>query len=174
MGVTETYIYWSRLEYKNWMLHLAATDNGLCCITLPNDALDTFDQWMTKHTPHGRLVHDEPRLARYGRQLMEYFAGTRREFTFPLDLRGTPFQIAVWRALLQIPYGETRSYSEIATTIGRVAAVRAVGAANGANPIPLVIPCHRVIGKNGTLTGYRGGLDVKAELLRLEGVQPAV
>lgn len=174
MSVPSTDIYWSIFKNKNWTFHLAATDSGLCCITLPSETLDTFEHWMTKHFPHSRLIHDESKLLPYQQQLMEYFAGTRREFTFLLDLRGTPFQVEVWRALLNIPYGETRSYSDIATTIGRATAVRAVGAANGANPIPFAIPCHRVIGKNGTLTGYRGGLDVKAELLRLEGVQSVV
>jgi O-6-methylguanine DNA methyltransferase len=100
---------------------------------------------------------------------MEYLRGERRQFTLPLDLRGTAFQIDVWNALCHIPYGETCSYAEIAREIGRERAVRAVGAANGANPVALVVPCHRVIGKNGSLTGYTsGGLDIKAALLQLE------
>ncbi len=102
------------------------------------------------------------------RQLAEYFAGQRRQFDVKLAPKGTPFQLAVWRALQDIPYGETRSYAEIAHTIGRPSATRAVGAANGANPIPIIIPCHRVIGSNGSLTGFGGGLNVKRQLLDLE------
>ena len=173
MGIIPTDIYWNILELKDWTLHLLATESGLCCITLPGETQDALEYWVAKHIPQGRLIRDESGLTPYQQQLTEYFAGVRREFDMPLDLRGTPFQTAVWRALLQIPYGETRSYSDIATAIGRATAVRAVGAANGANPIPFVIPCHRVIGKNGTLTGYRGGIDIKAKLLRLEGIQSA-
>jgi methylated-DNA-[protein]-cysteine S-methyltransferase len=102
------------------------------------------------------------------RQLSEYFAGSRKEFDVPLALHGTPFQLDVWRALQRIPYGETRSYEQIAHSIGRPTATRAVGAANGANPIPIIVPCHRVIGKNGALTGFGGGIPVKRKLLDLE------
>ena len=101
-------------------------------------------------------------------QLAEYFAGRRRSFDLPLDRRGTPFQLAVWDAVAAIPYGETRSYGELARALGRPAASRAVGAANGANPLPIVIPCHRVVGATGRLTGYAGGLATKRLLLELE------
>lgn len=104
-------------------------------------------------------------------QLHEYFAGTRQRFTLPLDFAGTDFQIKVWQALLAIPFGETRSYRQIAEAIGHPAAVRAVGAANGRNPLSIVAPCHRVIGTNGKLTGFAGGLAVKAFLLQLEAPQ---
>ena len=102
-------------------------------------------------------------------QLEEYFAGKRKTFDLELAPRGTPFQMAVWNELLKIAYGETITYAELAQRIGKPNAVRAVGAANGANPIPLIVPCHRVIGSNGTLTGYGGGLDRKQWLLALEG-----
>jgi methylated-DNA-[protein]-cysteine S-methyltransferase len=102
-------------------------------------------------------------------QLREYFAGTRRTFDVPLALRGTEFQRAVWSALVAIPYGETITYAELARRIGRPSAIRAVGAANGANPVPVIVPCHRVIGANGTLTGYGGGIERKQWLLALEG-----
>ena len=101
-------------------------------------------------------------------QLREYFEGLRREFTFPLEMTGTDFQQRVWRAVLAIPYGETCTYREIATAIGAPTAVRAVGAANGANPLPIVVPCHRVIGSSGKLVGYGGGLPLKKRLLELE------
>ncbi len=102
-------------------------------------------------------------------QLKEYFAGSRRDFDLGLDLEGTPFQQNVWRALLDIPYGETRSYGEIARAIGKPRAARAVGMANHNNPVSIVVPCHRVIGHDGRLVGYGGGLDIKTALLNLEG-----
>ena len=102
-------------------------------------------------------------------QLREYFGGRRRDFDLPLDLRGTDFQLRVWRVLKQIPYGESRSYGQIAAAIGKPGAARAVGMANHHNPISIVVPCHRVIGHDGSLTGYGGGLAIKAALLELEG-----
>jgi len=102
-------------------------------------------------------------------QLEEYFRGKRQAFDIPLHLKGTEFQVAVWNALLEIPYGDTITYAELARRIGRPSAIRAVGAANGANPIPVIVPCHRVIGSNGTLTGYGGGIERKQWLLALEG-----
>ena len=102
-------------------------------------------------------------------QLEEYFSGKRRRFTLPLDLRGTPFQRRVWKALLQIPYGETRSYRQIARQVGNPKAARAVGMANHANPVGIIVPCHRVIASDGSLGGYAGGIRMKARLLRLEG-----
>jgi O-6-methylguanine DNA methyltransferase len=108
-------------------------------------------------------------LGAYVRELEEYFAGTRRAFDFPLDLRGTDFQIACWRALLAIPYGETRTYADIARAVGRPQGFRAVGMANNRNPVAIVVPCHRVIASDGTLCGYGGGLDIKRKLLELEG-----
>jgi len=102
------------------------------------------------------------------RQLAEYFAGTRTAFDLPLDLHGTPFRLAAWRALAAIPYGETRTYAEQAVLLGRPAAARAVGAANGRNPLSIVLPCHRVVGSDGSLRGFAGGIGVKAALLALE------
>lgn len=102
-------------------------------------------------------------------QLDAYFAGSLREFDLPLAPRGTQFQLRVWRALLEIPYGETWSYADVARRLDSPTATRAVGAANGRNPLPIVVPCHRVIGADGSLTGYGGGLEIKRSLLRLEG-----
>jgi methylated-DNA-[protein]-cysteine S-methyltransferase len=112
-------------------------------------------------------------LAACAAQLTAYFAGKRRHFDLPLAPRGTPFQRSVWAALANIPYGQLRSYRDIAWSIGNPAAVRAVGAANGRNPLPIVVPCHRVIGSNGALTGFAGGLEVKRFLLDLEGATGA-
>jgi methylated-DNA-[protein]-cysteine S-methyltransferase len=114
------------------------------------------------------LRESKPDLAPYLRELDDYFAGERREFSFPLDLRGTAFQLACWHALLEIPYGETRSYRDIAQAIGHPHAYRAVGMSNNRNPVAIVVPCHRVIASNGTLCGYGGGLDIKCKLLDLE------
>ncbi|GHH00294.1 methylated-DNA--[protein]-cysteine S-methyltransferase [Pseudodonghicola xiamenensis] len=115
---------------------------------------------------------DSP-FAEVRRQLIAYFAGELRRFDLPLHLAGTTFQNDVWRYLADIPFGETRTYGQIANALGRPKASRAVGAANGSNPLPIILPCHRVIGSNGALTGFGGGVPVKAGLLRLEGVLPA-
>ena len=121
---------------------------------------------------HERSARGDRQLDDVRRQLDEYFAGKRKTFDVRLAPSGTDFQLAVWRALQSIPYGETRSYSQIANRIGRPSAVRAVGAANGANPIPIIVPCHRVIGANGSLTGFGGGLPTKRFLLDLEAGCP--
>jgi O-6-methylguanine DNA methyltransferase len=109
-----------------------------------------------------------PPLEKIETELDEYFSGRRTEFTLPLDLRGTPFQLAVWEAVLRIPYGEVCSYGDVARAVGRPAASRAAGAAIGSNAVPIVVPCHRVIGSSGRLTGYGGGLEAKQKLLALE------
>ena len=116
-----------------------------------------------------RFEESATAMQAYVQQLNEYFAGQRREFSFALDLRGTAFQRACWRALLAIPYGETRSYADIARAVGRPRGFRAVGMANNRNPVAIVVPCHRVIASDGTLCGYGGGLNVKRKLLQLEG-----
>jgi methylated-DNA-[protein]-cysteine S-methyltransferase len=117
------------------------------------------------------LDNDHPTLKETERQLLEYFAGQRRQFELALDFAGTDFQVRVWQALLTIPFGETRSYRDIAIQIGQPTATRAVGAANGRNPISIIAPCHRVIGTSGSLTGFAGGLAAKQFLLSLEGQQ---
>ena len=125
--------------------------------------------WLPGSLPDGWGRGEETLLLRAARQqLLDYFAGARRDFDLPLAAAGTDFQRAVWDALRSIPYGQTRTYGEIAAAIGRPRAVRAVGQANHVNPLPIFIPCHRVVGKSGTLTGYAGGLDLKGALLALE------
>ncbi len=122
-----------------------------------------------EHFPEkGHMINETPVLAEAGKQLKEYFAGMRRDFDLPLAPAGTAFMQKVWKALQDIPYGETRSYKEIAAAAGNVKACRAVGMANNRNPISIFIPCHRVIGANGELVGYGGGLDKKVFLLELE------
>jgi O-6-methylguanine DNA methyltransferase len=122
-----------------------------------------------KHGSRTRFEESASALREYTGQLDEYFAGKRREFTFALDLRGTDFQLDCWRALLAIPYGETRSYGDIARAVRRPQGSRAVGMANNRNPVAIVVPCHRVIASDGSLCGYGGGLDIKRKLLELEG-----
>lgn len=132
------------------------------------DGAITLILFAGQQPPEGYREGESPLLEEAWAQLERYFAGELRQFSLPLAPAGTPFQQAVWRALEEIPYGETRSYGEIASQVGRPKASRAVGAANHRNPIPIVIPCHRVIGAGGTLTGYGGGLDRKRLLLDLE------
>jgi methylated-DNA-[protein]-cysteine S-methyltransferase len=120
----------------------------------------------------GVLAGSDPALDACARQLSEYFAGSRRSFDLPMAPVGTVFQRSVWAALAAIPYGELHSYRDIARAIGRPAATRAVGAANGRNPLPIVVPCHRVVGSDGSLTGFAGGLEIKRQLLQLEGALP--
>jgi len=149
-------------------LKLVASDSGLAGILWEND-----DPKRTRFLPQTRNDH-HPILIETERQLSEYFTGERRCFELPLDMVGTDFQKKVWQALVAIPFGETRSYSQIAREIGHPQAVRAVGAANGRNPLSIVAPCHRVIGANGKLTGFAGGLDIKAFLLTLEAPQSLI
>jgi methylated-DNA-[protein]-cysteine S-methyltransferase len=143
-------------------LKLVASETGLTAILWENDS--------PRRVRLEELVEDnnQPILVEAERQLKEYFAGKLNVFSVPLDMRGTAFQKDVWRALRAIPFGKTLSYGEIAKQLGRPSASRAVGAANGRNPISIVVPCHRVIGSTGKLTGFAGGLEVKAHLLRLE------
>jgi O-6-methylguanine DNA methyltransferase len=149
---------------------LASTKRGLCNITFPGKGED-FRGWLQRQFGEGLVM--EPDVSRHdevGRQLREYLEGRRKEFDLPLHLIGTDFQKKVWRALRRIPYGDTWTYLEIADRVGvGHAGCRAVGGAVGQNPIPIVIPCHRVIGKDGSLTGFGGGLELKERLLVLEG-----
>ena len=140
------------------VLRLVASASGLCRVHWPSDRATL--------TPTHRVRPEEHRiLFDTVEQLTEYFAGTLRQFHLPLDIRGTEFQVLAWTALATIPYGHTATYSSQAARIGRPTAVRAIGAANGKNPLSIVLPCHRVIGADGSLTGFAGGLDAKRQLL---------
>jgi methylated-DNA-[protein]-cysteine S-methyltransferase len=143
-------------------LKLVASDKGLVAVLWENDN--------PRRVRLSELVEDKqhPVLLETERQLGEYFEGKRKTFSIALDMRGTPFQKSVWEALLAIPFGETRSYGQLAKQLGSPQAVRAVGAANGRNPLSIIVPCHRVIGSTGKLTGFAGGLSTKAHLLGLE------
>jgi methylated-DNA-[protein]-cysteine S-methyltransferase len=143
-------------------LLLAATDRGLCGIY--------FHGKKPAARKHEMWVNSEEVLRPYRMELEEYFRGELKEFKCPLDLRGTEFQKRCWEALRKIPYGKLCSYADIAREVGSPRGFRAVGQANHNNPVPIIVPCHRVIGSNGTLTGYGGGLSVKEKLLELEGI----
>src|SRR5271157_2350225 len=160
--VMETLLY-VRTSSPVGPLFLAASPKGLLRLE--------FEARVQKLNPAVHLQESKSALAPYLAELDEYFAGRRREFSFPLDLRGTEFQLACWRALLEIPYGETRSYRDLARAIGHPQAFRAVGMSNNRNPIAIVVPCHRVIAADGSLCGYGGGLDIKRKLLHFECAQ---
>ena len=155
------------LSYKNLdspigKLKLVASTKGLAAVLWENDN--------PRRVRLDDLVEDaqHPILSRTEAELKEYFTGKRNVFTVPLDMKGTAFQRQVWQALLAIPFGETRTYGQLAIQLGNPRATRAVGAANGRNPVAVIVPCHRMIGFSGKLTGFAGGLDAKAHLLRLE------
>ncbi len=156
-------LYFSRLDSMAGPLVVAVSEKSLVALE--------FDRGNFPSIKRKGVVWEESEKATkpYVRELKEYFAGKRREFSFPLDLRGTPFQLKCWHALLDIPFGETRTYADIARAVRQPHAFRAVGMANNRNPIAIVVPCHRVIASDGTLCGYGGGLDVKRKLLALEG-----
>ena len=162
----------SRFESPIGPLRVVSSDVGLVYVELPHANGRGFEGWRKTYAPSARLAEKRNGHEQAVDQLLEFLAGERRDFEVDLDLRATEFQRSVYKAVARIGYGETRSYAEIAEAIGRPRAVRAVGAANGANPIPLIIPCHRVIASGGGLQGYAGGLDMKARLLAMESPLP--
>ena len=155
--------YYKYMSTPVGRLTLVATDEGLAAVLWENDRPGRVP------LPLDIERDDHPMLAAAERQLAEYFSGGRQAFDLPLAASGTDFQLRVWAALRTIPFGETRSYAELARQLGSAGAARAVGAANGRNPLSIIAPCHRVIGSSGALTGFAGGLDVKARLLSFEG-----
>lgn len=156
-------IYYTTMESPVGTLRLVAEELGLRMVW--------FVRGRQNEKPRAEWKEDAAFFADVKRQLSAYFAGELQEFEIPLLMLGTEFQKRVWKALLAIPYGETMSYGQLAKKIGEPKAVRAVGAANGQNPIPIIVPCHRVIGSDGSLTGFGGGLENKKKLLELESRQ---
>ncbi|MED3549712.1 methylated-DNA--[protein]-cysteine S-methyltransferase [Cytobacillus praedii] len=161
-------LYWSLLKFKIWNFYIASTSKGLVFVGSQNKPFEELSEWAKKRFPGSPLVEDDEKLEPYVVEITQYLEGKRKTFTVPIEYAGSQFQLAVWNALCEIPYGQTKSYSDIANDINKPEAVRAVGTAIGANPVLITVPCHRVIGKNGSLTGYRGGLDMKTLLLDLE------
>lgn len=155
-------LFYKEMESPVGKLKLVASANALLAVLWERERPNRVKLAMLQHDPQ------QPILIETERQLGEYFAGTRNQFDLPLEPAGTEFQKKVWRALREIPFGQTRSYLDLAKSIGSAKAVRAVGAANGKNPLSIVVPCHRIVGASGALTGFAGGLEAKAKLLALE------
>jgi O-6-methylguanine DNA methyltransferase len=149
-------------------LTFVGSERGLFYVFLPIEGRRVTAAMMRKRFPGARITVDDGCLEESLRQIREYFAGKRTKFSVKLDIQGTDFQKKVWKALTEVPYGETESYAGICRRIGRPAAARAVGAACGANPFPIIVPCHRIVGKDGSLTGFAGGLRMKEKLLEME------
>ncbi|WP_107943377.1 methylated-DNA--[protein]-cysteine S-methyltransferase [Metasolibacillus sp. FSL H7-0170] len=162
-------IYWTSFYYGDIQFVIAAMEQGLCYTGSLHENEEELLVWAKKHYKDSEVKEDASKLALYIQQFTEYFQGQRQQFDFPVYYKGTPFQESVWRELQQIPYGETCTYSDIAMRIGNPKAVRAVGGAVGANPVIIIVPCHRVIGKDGSLTGFSAGIELKKALLAIEG-----
>ena len=161
-------IYVSELPSPIGTLYLASSDQGVVCISL--SGRQHFLKDLKRLVPDMELEEDERKNKGVIKQLQEYFSGARKDFDLPLHLIGTEFQKQVWRQLMKVSFGQTASYKEIADQIGKPKAMRAVGQANHRNPVPIIIPCHRIIGANSQLVGFGGGLDMKRFLLSHEGV----
>ncbi|TQR28823.1 methylated-DNA--[protein]-cysteine S-methyltransferase [Lysinibacillus sphaericus] len=161
-------LYVDTLTYAQGNMYIVASDEGLVYIGTPNAPFEEVEVWAKKPFKGYRFEEKKEKLQPYAKQLTAYFNKELIEFDVPVHVKGTPFQLAVWDALKELPYGTTTTYSDIAYRIGNPKAVRAVGSAIGANPILAIIPCHRVIGKDGKLTGFRSGLALKEFLLELE------
>lgn len=167
-------VVWSQMDSPVGPLTLAMTAKGVCSIEFGKgeQTLVGIKVWAEQWGRSVKIEQNDRACAPAMEQLKEYFERKRQKFDVPVDLYGTPFQKAVWRQLQAIPYGQVRSYKDIAKAIGAPKAVRAVGGANNKNPVPIIVPCHRVIGSNGSLVGYGGGLHIKEKLLALEGYLP--
>ncbi|MFN7249533.1 MAG: methylated-DNA--[protein]-cysteine S-methyltransferase [Anaerobacillus sp.] len=164
-------VFYNEMDSPLGPLTIVCSELGVCLIEFGSidQTLTTIKVWMKKHFIKGQLMFSEEKVQPIINQLTQYFEGERLEFDLQIDLIGTRFQCLVWETLKKINYGETKSYKEIAKEIGAPKAVRAIGGANNKNPIPIIIPCHRVIGSNGALVGYGGGVDKKVILLEIEG-----
>ena len=161
--------YWSAFTTPLGTSYVAATNKGVCRVAVPNETREHFFVWLYKHFDVSKVLpHPTPGIECID-QLGEYLAGERTRFEVHLDLRGTEFQLATWDAILRIPYGTTITYRDLARELGIPKAYQAVGGAVGLNPVPVIVPCHRVLGSDGSLTGYLGGVSTKQWLLRHEG-----
>lgn len=163
-------IFYTEMDSPIGPLTIVATTRGLCNIEFGqlDDVHLTLTGWLKKHYLKGEVLYNDELLQPVVDSLNEYFTGKRRSFDLDLDLYGTPFQKKIWQELLKVEYGTTKSYKDIAQAICAPKAIRAIGTAIGRNPLPIIVPCHRVIGSNGALVGYNGGLDKKQKLLTIE------
>ena len=167
-------LYFQELETPLGTLVVVGNSEGICRICFSVQSFRDSSPWFQRHFSCLPEEGWQPPLRQAIEQLTEYFEGKRRDFDLPLDLRGTPFRVGMWRQLLEIPYGSTVSYGEVARRMGNPRASRAVGSAAGSNPVPIVVPCHRVIGQDGSLVGFGGGLAIKQKLLGSESGQAAL
>jgi len=171
---TMSKLYFQELETPLGTLLVVGSSKGICRICFSAQSFRDSSSWFKRHFACLPEKGWQPSLREAIGQLTEYFEGKRRDFNLPLDLRGTPFQVGMWKQLLKIPYGSTASYGEVALRMGKPRASRAVGSAAGNNPLSIVVPCHRLIGQDGSLVGFAGGLAIKEKLLGSESGQAAL
>ncbi len=162
-------VYCTSFDSRIGRIYVASTEKGVCKISLPNENRKDFFDWLKKHFDIEMVIDNRSKNRDVIDQLSRYFSGRLVKFTCPIDLLGTPFQIRVWKELTRIPYGTTITYKHLAKRVHAPKAFQAVGRANGVNPLPIIIPCHRVIGSDGSLVGYAYGIKTKEFFLRLEG-----
>lgn len=161
-------VHVSRCDTELGEVSLASTSSGVVCCSLPGDRAKTVIHWVREHLPGAAIIHGRGRNGPAIRAVQDFVAGRRHDLDLPLDLRGTDFQRSIWNALREVPYGETISYGELARRAGHPGATRACGTANNKNPVPLFVPCHRVVASDGSLGGFAGGLPLKRKLLGIE------
>jgi len=164
-----TKVFCTSFDSRIGRIYVASTENGVCKISVPKETRKDFFNWLEEHFGLEAVVDNRSRTKDVLDQLSRYFNGRLVRFNVPLDLIGTPFQIRVWKELVKIPYGTTISYKQLARRVGTPRAFQAVGRANSTNPLPIIVPCHRVLGSDGSLVGYACGVKTKEFLLRLEG-----
>jgi O-6-methylguanine DNA methyltransferase len=162
-------VYCTSFDSKIGLLYVASTDKGVCKISLPRQTKRDFIRWLNENFEDSEVVDNKSRNRDIIDQLNRYFNGRLAKFTCAMDVIGTPFQVRVWKELTKIPYGTTITYKQLAKRIGTSRGFQAVGRANAANPLPIIVPCHRVLGTDGSLVGYASGIKTKEFLLKLEG-----
>ncbi len=162
-------VYCTSFDSKIGRIYVASTDKGVCKVSIPKESKKDFFEWLSKHFDEEDVVENKSRNKEVIDQFTRYFNGKLAKFTVPIDRIGTMFEVRVWKELRNISYGSTISYKQLAKRVGVPRGFQAVGGANGKNPIPIIIPCHRVIAHDGSLGGYSAGIKTKEFLLRLEG-----
>ncbi len=162
-------VYCTSFDSRIGRIYIASTEDGVCKLSMPRESRKDFFKWLDTHFDLEMVTDNRARNRDVIDQLTRYFNGRLVKFSCPIDLLGTPFQIRVWKELIKIPYGATITYKHLARRVCAAKASQAVGRANGANPLPIIVPCHRVIGSNGALIGHAYGVKTKEFLLRLEG-----
>jgi len=162
-------VYCTSFESKIGLIYVASTDKGVCKVSVPRQTKRDFFRWLRENFDDIEVVDNKSRNKEVIEQLTRYFNGKLAKFTLSVDMKGTPFQVRVWKDLTKIPYGTTISYKQLAKRLGTSRGFQAVGRANAANPVPIIVPCHRVLGADGSLVGYSSGIKTKEFLLKLEG-----